>query len=111
MPVTCEKVSSLSSHFFDKDRLCSSASEFGTSLVLLIMQVSAVMGPSGCGKSTLLSVLMGNANYGSYQGQIWINGREMKVHRLRRITGYVPQVIALCHVLPRWASKSRKTGI
>lgn len=51
------------------------------------------MGPSGCGKSTLLSVLMGNADYGRHQGQIWINGRELRVSRLRRITGYVPQVL------------------
>lgn len=51
------------------------------------------MGPSGSGKSTLLGVLMGTANYADFQGQVWINGRVMRVSRLRRITGYVPQVI------------------
>lgn len=56
-------------------------------------QVSAVMGPSGSGKSTLLAVLMGTAIYGTFTGQVWINGRLMKVSRLRRIMGYVPQVI------------------
>ena len=55
-------------------------------------QVSAVMGPSGSGKSTLLAVLMGTATYGTFTGQVWINGRLMKVSRLRRIMGYVPQV-------------------
>jgi ABC-type multidrug transport system ATPase subunit len=56
------------------------------------LQVSAVMGPSGSGKSTLLAVLMGTATYANSSGQIWINGRLMKVSRLRRIVGYVPQV-------------------
>ena len=50
------------------------------------------MGPSGSGKSTLLAVLMGTATYGTFTGQVWINGRLMKVSRLRRIMGYVPQV-------------------
>lgn len=57
-----------------------------------LFQVSAVMGPSGAGKSTLLSVLMGTASGADFQGQVWINGRAMKVSRLRRIMGYVPQV-------------------
>ena len=50
------------------------------------------MGPSGAGKSTLLSVLMGTARGADFQGQVWINGRVMRVSRLRRIMGYVPQV-------------------
>ena len=50
------------------------------------------MGPSGAGKSTLLSVLMGTPSGADFQGQVWINGRVMKVSRLRRIMGYVPQV-------------------
>lgn len=55
-------------------------------------QVSAVMGPSGSGKSTLLAVLMGTATYGTFTGQVWINNRLMRLSRLRRIMGYVPQV-------------------
>lgn len=50
------------------------------------------MGPSGAGKSTLLYALMGTARYGSTRGRLWINGREMRLARLRRILGYVPQV-------------------
>ena len=49
------------------------------------------MGPSGAGKSTLLYALMGTARYGSARGRLWINGREMRLARLRRILGYVPQ--------------------
>ncbi len=50
------------------------------------------MGPSGAGKSTLLYALMGTARYGATRGRLWINGREMRLARLRRILGYVPQV-------------------
>ncbi|BDA44911.1 probable broad substrate specificity ATP-binding cassette transporter at N-terminal half [Coccomyxa sp. Obi] len=54
-------------------------------------KVVAIMGPSGAGKSTLLYALMGTARYGSTRGRLWINGREMRLARLRRILGYVPQ--------------------
>lgn len=57
-------------------------------------QVVAIMGPSGAGKSTLLYTLMGTARYGTTRGRLWINGREMRLARLRRILGYVPQVQA-----------------
>ena len=49
------------------------------------------MGPSGAGKSTLLYALMGTARYGAARGRLWVNGREMRLARLRRILGYVPQ--------------------
>ena len=54
-------------------------------------QVVAIMGPSGAGKSTLLYALMGTARYGAARGRLWVNGREMRLARLRRILGYVPQ--------------------
>ena len=50
------------------------------------------MGPSGAGKSTLLYALMGTARYGVTRGRLCVNGREMRLERLRRILGYVPQV-------------------
>lgn len=50
------------------------------------------MGPSGAGKSTLLYALMGTARYGVARGRLCVNGREMRLERLRRILGYVPQV-------------------
>ena len=55
-------------------------------------QVVAIMGPSGAGKSTLLYALMGTARYGVTRGRLCVNGREMRLERLRRILGYVPQV-------------------
>ena len=51
------------------------------------------MGPSGAGKTTFLNALMGTVKYGSISGQVWVNGRAMKMSRLRRIMGFVPQVI------------------
>lgn len=56
-------------------------------------QVAAVMGPSGAGKTTFLNALMGTVKYGTISGQVWVNGRAMKMSRLRRIMGFVPQVI------------------
>eukprot|EP00884_Botryococcus_braunii_P009426 jgi/Botrbrau1/18485/Bobra.0072s0065.1 len=53
--------------------------------------VTAVMGPSGAGKSTLLYCLMGTSTYGRTTGRLWVNGREMRLSRLRRVMGYVPQ--------------------
>ena len=61
----------------------------------------AIMGPSGAGKSTLLYALMGTARYGSTRGRLWVNGREMRLARLRRILGYVPQVACRSHCLVR----------
>ena len=56
-------------------------------------QVAAVMGPSGAGKTTFLNALMGTVKYGTISGQVWVNGRAMKMSRLRRIMGFVPQVL------------------
>lgn len=56
------------------------------------VQVAAVMGPSGAGKTTFLNALMGTVKYGTISGQVWVNGRGMKMSRLRRIMGFVPQV-------------------
>lgn len=58
----------------------------------LLVQVAAVMGPSGAGKTTFLNALMGTVKYGTISGQVWVNGRAMKMSRLRRIMGFVPQV-------------------
>ena len=57
-----------------------------------LAQVVAIMGPSGAGKTTLLYALMGTARYGVARGRLCVNGREMRLERLRRILGYVPQV-------------------
>ena len=58
-----------------------------------MVQVAAVMGPSGAGKTTFLNALMGTVKYGTISGQVWVNGRAMKMSRLRRIMGFVPQVL------------------
>lgn len=62
-------------------------------------QVAAVMGPSGAGKTTFLNALMGTVKYGTISGQVWVNGRAMKMSRLRRIMGFVPQVRPLSQLL------------
>ena len=62
-----------------------------------LVQVAAVMGPSGAGKTTFLNALMGTVKYGTISGQVWVNGRAMKMSRLRRIMGFVPQVSCNIH--------------
>ena len=61
------------------------------------------MGPSGAGKSTLLYALMGTARYGVARGRLCVNGREMRLERLRRILGYVPQVCCSLRLLSKLA--------
>lgn len=54
--------------------------------------MTAILGPSGAGKSTFLTVLLGKAGgMGSPQGRVLVNGREMQLHSLQAITGFVPQ--------------------
>lgn len=79
--------------------------------VLVAVQVVAIMGPSGAGKSTLLYALMGTARYGSTRGRLWINGREMRLARLRRILGYVPQVRAVPRSWPLGQSRHAETWL
>lgn len=55
-------------------------------------KVSAVMGPSGAGKSTLLNALLGQMHFGIISGRVTVNGHAIRLSRLRRITGFVPQV-------------------
>ena len=59
-------------------------------------QLVALMVPSGDGNSSLLYSLMGTASYGASTGRMWVNTRPMRLARLRRIMGYVPQV-GRCH--------------
>ena len=47
---------------------------------------------SDAGKTTFLNALMGTANFGTISGRVWVNGREVRMSRLRRIKGFVPQV-------------------
>ena len=81
------------------------------------LQVAAVMGPSGAGKTTFLNALMGTVKYGTISGQAWVNGRAMKMSRLRRIMGFVPQVMffpsprpAITHALNMSLSKGLGMG-
>ncbi len=50
------------------------------------------MGPSGAGKSTLLNALLGRMHFGIVSGRVTVNGHSLRLSRLRRITGFVPQV-------------------
>lgn len=52
-------------------------------------RVTVIMGPSGAGKSTFMNVLMGKVSRTG--GQLMINGREVEVHKYKKIIGYVPQ--------------------
>mmetsp|Transcript_39168 Transcript_39168/g.76453 ORF Transcript_39168/g.76453 Transcript_39168/m.76453 type:complete len:636 (+) Transcript_39168:128-2035(+) len=56
-------------------------------------RMSALMGPSGSGKTTLLDVLSGRKtkNAGSIGGSVLLNGRQIKIARLKSYIGYVEQ--------------------
>ena len=64
------------------------------------------MGPSGAGKTTFLNALMGTVKYGTISGQVWVNGRAMKMSRLRRIMGFVPQVCSSPSLHPNAAGNT-----
>ncbi|TBL81117.1 xylose ABC transporter ATP-binding protein [Paenibacillus thalictri] len=46
-------------------------------------QVHALCGENGAGKSTLMKVLSGLYPKGTYEGQIWIDGKEVSFHNVR----------------------------
>ncbi|GFR49862.1 hypothetical protein Agub_g11964 [Astrephomene gubernaculifera] len=54
-------------------------------------RLNAILGPSGCGKTTFLNVLCGKISTGVIMGQVRVNGEDMPVTRLKKITGFVPQ--------------------
>lgn len=45
--------------------------------------IHSICGENGAGKSTLMKVLSGVYPYGTYDGQILFNGREMKFHNIK----------------------------
>lgn len=54
-------------------------------------QVMAIMGASGAGKTTLLDILARKTKRGHVEGEIMVNGREVKTEEYRSVTGYVDQ--------------------
>lgn len=46
-------------------------------------EVLALCGENGAGKSTLMKVLSGVYPYGTYEGQIFLNGKEMKMSQIK----------------------------
>ena len=60
-------------------------------------RVTVIMGPSGAGKSTFMNVLMGKSTRTG--GRLMINGREVEMHKYKKIIGYVPQEDVMLHEL------------
>ncbi|KAK7027255.1 FAD-dependent urate hydroxylase [Paramarasmius palmivorus] len=54
-------------------------------------QIMAIMGASGAGKSTLLDILARKNKRGNVQGNMLVNGREVKDEEFRAVTGFVDQ--------------------
>eukprot|EP00002_Diphylleia_rotans_P021398 TRINITY_DN4164_c0_g1_i3.p1 TRINITY_DN4164_c0_g1~~TRINITY_DN4164_c0_g1_i3.p1 ORF type:complete len:680 (-),score=125.78 TRINITY_DN4164_c0_g1_i3:252-2291(-) len=58
-------------------------------------KLSAIMGPSGAGKTTLLHTLSGRRMAGTLQGQVVVNGNEVNVKMMQRISAFVEQLDVL----------------
>eukprot|EP00798_Chlamydomonas_sp_ICE-L_P010289 gene10289-8212_t len=55
-------------------------------------KLNAVMGPSGSGKTTFLNVLAGRTGGDvTITGKVHVNGAYMKIKKLKKVTGFVPQ--------------------
>ncbi|PRP78516.1 abc transporter family protein [Planoprotostelium fungivorum] len=63
-------------------------------------KLSAIMGPSGCGKSTLMSILCGRV--GQTNGEILINGTQVRMSKLKTSMGFVPQSEIMLRTLTVW---------
>lgn len=57
-------------------------------------RVTAIMGPSGAGKTTFMNCLMGKVPRTG--GSLRINNKDLEMHTMRKVIGYVPQVRFLC---------------
>ena len=51
----------------------------------------ALLGGSGAGKTSLLNALCGRAYYGNVHGDVYINGQQCAIDRIKDATGFVPQ--------------------
>jgi ABC-2 type transport system ATP-binding protein len=67
----------------------------GLSLTVPEGEFFGLLGPNGAGKTTTISVLCGLTSF--QQGQVTVKGKDVKTQmkEIRRITGVVPQEIAL----------------
>ncbi|KAI3631015.1 hypothetical protein MIR68_010505 [Amoeboaphelidium protococcarum] len=61
----------------------------GVNGLIVPNRVTVIMGPSGAGKSTFMNVLTGKLNRTG--GKLLINGKEVEMHKYKKIIGYVPQ--------------------
>jgi D-xylose transport system ATP-binding protein len=46
-------------------------------------EIHALVGENGAGKSTLMKVMSGVYSHGSFEGQFYVNGKEMQFHNVR----------------------------
>ncbi|MDR3266274.1 MAG: ABC transporter ATP-binding protein [Tannerella sp.] len=73
----------------------TSAALNGLSLTVLKGEFFGLLGPNGAGKTTTISILCGLTSF--QQGKVSVEGKDVKtqMRAIKRITGVVPQEIAL----------------
>lgn len=73
------------------------------SLFVRKKEIVGLIGENGAGKSTILKIINGIYKHGTYEGQVILNGREMKIHSshdaLNQGIGFVPQEINVMNEL------------
>ena len=55
----------------------------GITLRLKKQEILGLCGENGAGKSTLMKILLGIYPFGSYEGSIFVNGKEMRFNDIK----------------------------
>ena len=54
-------------------------------------RLTGIMGPSGAGKTSLMEVISNQSKSGEVQGNFYLNGNEVDIKKIKKISGFVFQ--------------------
>ena len=54
-------------------------------------RLTGIMGPSGAGKTSLMEVISNQSKSGEVQGNLYLNGNEVDIKKIKKISGFVFQ--------------------
>jgi ATP-binding cassette subfamily G (WHITE) protein 1 len=54
-------------------------------------RLTGIMGPSGAGKTSLMEVISNQSKSGEVQGNLYLNGNEVDIEKIKKISGFVFQ--------------------